>query len=169
MDDRTLLRALMGATLLLLAVNLLMVREFRGVQQAYQARVAEGVPARASVGYGPALGKWGENGIEASEPYSGEATINLLNKYAALPQKVALDIGESEGFRKATREQYLRDLNLKNEGVISGYRGDLQNTRRFLAEADWPKAVELIRKGLSPAAAIAALGYSASAMAQDNQ
>jgi hypothetical protein len=39
--------------------------------------------------------------------------------------------------------------------------------RQFFSEANWPKAVELIRKGLSPAAAIAALGYSASAMAEE--
>ena len=71
-----------------------------------------------------------------------------------------------KGIRAQLREKYLRDLNRRNE-MGSDYRGDIQNTRRFLAEANWPKAVELIRKGLSPAAAIAALGYSASAMAEE--
>ena len=42
-------------------------------------------------------------------------------------------------------------------------------SRRFFSEADWPKAVEMIRKGMSPAAALAALGYSASSMAGEQR
>jgi hypothetical protein len=118
--------------------------------------------------YGPALGRWGDEGIEATEPYSGQATTAFLEKMARLPQKMSLDWGESEGVRSALREKYMRDLNIRNEGGASAdYRGDVQNMRRFLAEADWPKAVEMIRKGISPATAIAALGYSASAMAEE--
>jgi hypothetical protein len=94
--------------------------------------------------------------------------MGLLQEFANNPQELAMNIGESEAVRNALRDKYLRDLRLHNE-MGSSYRGDIQETRRFLSEADWPMAVELIRKGLSPAAAIAALGYSASAMAQDTE
>lgn len=118
--------------------------------------------------YTPGIGKWGEEGIEPTTPYSGEATMGLLQEFSNNPQELALNLGESEAVRNALRGKYLRDLRLHNE-TGSPYRGDIQETRRFLSEADWPKAVDLIRKGLSPAAAIAALGYSASAMAQDTE
>jgi hypothetical protein len=52
---------------------------------------------------------------------------------------------------------------------MGGTRRDIQETRRFFSEADWPKAVEMIRKGMTPAAALAALGYSASSMAGDKR
>ena len=117
--------------------------------------------------YGPALGRFDENyNIVPTAPYSGEATSGSLEKFVRLPQDVATQLGESEDVRSALRDQYMRDLNLRNdEGV--GYRGDIQNTRRFFAEADWPKAVEMMRKGVPFAAAVAALGYSASAMAAE--
>lgn len=117
--------------------------------------------------YGPALGRFDENyNIVPTAPYSGEATSASLEKFVRLPQDVAMQLGESEDVRSSLRQQYLRDLALKNdEGV--GYRGDIQNTRRFFAEADWPKAVEMMRKGVPFATAVAALGYSASAMAEE--
>ena len=118
--------------------------------------------------YVPGIGKWGDEGIEPTTPYSGEATMGLLEEFAKNPQELALNVGESEGVRAQLREKYLRDLNRRNE-LGSDYRGDIQNTRRFFSEADWPKAVELIRKGLSPAAAIAALGYSSTAMAEEKE
>ena len=127
---------------------------------------AEPQLAVPTAGYGPALGRWGDEGIEPTEPYTGQATSAWLEKVARLPKKVALDLGESEGIRARLREKYMRDLAMKNDENVA-YRGDVQNMRRFFAEADWPKAVELIRKGLSPAAAIAALGYSASSMAAE--
>jgi len=79
-----------------------------------------------------------------------------------------MDIGESEAVRAALRDKYSRDLGRKNE-LGSEYRGDIQNTRRFLSETDWPKAVALIRGGMAPAAALAALGYSSSALAEDGE
>lgn len=118
--------------------------------------------------YVPGIGKWGEDGIVPTEPYSGEATMGLLQEFAGNPQELALSVGESEGVRNQLREKYLRDLNRRNE-LGDAYRGDIQNTRRFLSESDWPRAVELIRKGVSPAAAIAALGYSTSALAADER
>lgn len=116
--------------------------------------------------YVPGIGKWGDEGIVPTEPYSGEATIGLLEEFANNPQDLALSVGESEAVRAQLREKYLRDLNRRNE-LGSAYRGDIQNTRRFFSEADWPKAVELIRKGISPATALAALGYSTSALAEE--
>ena len=92
--------------------------------------------------------------------------MGLLEEFARNPQELSLNLGESEGVRAQLREKYMRDLNRKNE-FGADYRGDIQNTRRFFSEADWPKAVELIRKGLSPAAALAALGYSASSLAAE--
>ena len=94
--------------------------------------------------------------------------MGLLEEFANNPQELALNLGESEAVREALRQKYLRDLELRNAGE-EGYRGDIQNTRRFFSEADWPKAVEMIRKGLSPAAALAALGYSTSALAEERE
>ena len=68
---------------------------------------------------------------------------------------------ESEGVRNAIKEKMARDAALPEA------RGDIQETRRFFSKADWPKAVDLIRKGMTPAAALAALGYSASSMAEE--
>jgi len=145
--------------------------DLRGLNAKYLEGLLPGSTATKAGGtgvYEPGIGKWGEEGIEPTAPYSGEATMGLLQKFAENPPELAANISESEGVREALRAKYLRDLKRKND-LGSAYRGDIQETRRFLSEADWAKAVELIRKGLSPAAAIAALGYSASAMAQDDQ
>jgi hypothetical protein len=63
--------------------------------------------------------------------------------------------------RAAIRAKALRD------SKMGGTRKDIQETRRFFSEADWPKAVEMMRKGITPAAALAALGYNINAMAAD--
>lgn len=142
-------------------------KSLRGLDEAYLSSLLPGstpVKAGGTGVYTPGIGKWGEEGIVPTEPYSGEATIGLLEEFAQNPQELAMKVGESESVREALRQKYLRDLEMKNEGA-AGYRGDIQNTRRFLAEADWPKVVELIRNGVSPVAALAALGYSASALA----
>jgi hypothetical protein len=127
---------------------------------------SKATPAGGTALYTPAIGKWGDEGIEPTAPYSGEATRGLLEEFAQNPQSVAMDISESEGIRNALREKYMRDLNRKND-MGASYRGDIQNTRRFFAEADWPKAVEMIRNGVPFAAALAALGYSSTAMAEE--
>jgi len=72
-------------------------------------------------------------------------------------------LGESEDVRKALKGKIKRDAALPNA------RADIQETRRFFSEADWPKAVALIRQGYTPAAALAALGYSASSMAEERR
>jgi len=51
--------------------------------------------------------------------------------------------------------------------VIVG--GNCQESRRFFSEADWPKAVELFRRGMTLAAALATLGYNINAMAADER
>jgi hypothetical protein len=113
----------------------------------------------STMGYVPGVGKRGQFGPEGTAPYSGEATIDKLRMFADLPPEVALSLGESEAVRSQIRAKALRDAKL------GGTRGDIQESRRFFSEADWPRAVEMIRQGMSPAAALAALGYSASSMA----
>ena len=115
--------------------------------------------AITSTGYVPGVGKRSPEGPLSTAPYSGEATSDLLKAYAELPQSVALNVSESEAFRNQVRAKALRD------SKMGGTRGDIQETRRFFSEADWPRAVEMIRRGMTPAAALAALGYSASSMA----
>jgi len=112
-----------------------------------------------SSGYGPGVGKYTPEGFTASEPFSGQATKGLLKEASYLPQSAVQNLSESEFVRQAIKEKMRRDAALPNA------REDIQNTRKFFAEADWSKAVELIRKGMSPTAALAALGYSASSMA----
>lgn len=124
------------------------------------------VKAGGTTVYVPGVGKYAGDDIVPSAPYSGEATMGLLEEFARNPPELAMNLGESEAVRNALREKYMRDLRRHNE-LGASYRGDIQNTRRFFSEADWPKAVELIRKGLSPAAALAALGYSASSLAAE--
>ena len=112
-----------------------------------------------SSGFGPGVGKYTPEGFTASEPFSGQATKGLLKEASYLPQSAVQNLSESEFVRQAIKEKMRRDAALPNA------REDIQNTRKFFAEADWSKAVELIRKGMSPTAALAALGYSASSMA----
>jgi hypothetical protein len=113
----------------------------------------------STTGYVPGVGKRSADGPLRTEPFSGEATSDLLTAFSELHPTVAQNLSESEAVRSAIRQKALRDSKL------GGARRDIQETRRFFSEADWPKAVEMIRKGMSPAAALAALGYSASSMA----
>jgi hypothetical protein len=124
---------------------------------------AERQSAIASTGYVPGVGKRSEYGLLSTEPYSGQATGDLLSAFSGLDQSVAQNLSESEAVRSAIRAKALRD------SKMGGARGDIQETRRFFSEADWPKAVELIRGGMTPAAALAALGYSASSMAGEQR
>jgi hypothetical protein len=112
-----------------------------------------------SSGFGPGVGKYTPEGFTASEPFSGQATKGLLKEASYLPQSAIQNLSESEFVRQAIKEKMRRDA------ALPGARADIQNTRQFFAEADWAKAVELIRRGMSPTAALAALGYSASSMA----
>mgnify|MGYP003334610549 CR=1 FL=1 len=53
---------------------------------------------------------------------------------AELHPDVAQNISESEAVRQAIRDKALRD------SLMGGTRGDIQESRRFFSEADWPKA-----------------------------
>ena len=115
--------------------------------------------AITSTGYVPGVGKRSAEGPLSTAPYSGEATSDMLRAFSEMHPTVAQNLSESEAVRAAIREKALRDAKM------GGTRGDIQETRRFFSEADWPRAVEMIRNGMTPAAALAALGYSASSMA----
>ena len=119
--------------------------------------------AITSTGYVPGVGKRSPEGPLSTAPYSGEATSDMLQAFAELHPAVAMNLSESEAVRAAIRAKALRDSKL------GGARGDIQETRRFFSEADWPKAVAMMRKGMSPAAALAALGYNINAMAADER
>jgi len=116
-----------------------------------------------TTGYVPGVGKRGQFGPESTAPFSGEATSDVLRAFADLEPNVSLNISESEAVRQAIRDKALRD------SLMGGTRRDIQESRRFFSEADWPRAVEMIRQGMAPAAALAALGYSASAMAEEGR
>lgn len=92
---------------------------------------------------------------------SGGYTARALRHMTEMSPHAVQNLGESEGVRAAIRAKMLRD-----EGHPLT-RADLQKTRQFFSEADWPKAVELMRQGMKPAAALAALGYSLSGMAAE--
>jgi hypothetical protein len=115
----------------------------------------------STMGYQPGIGKRSPEGPLSTAPFSGEATADLLRHASELPQSVSLNISESEWVRNQIREKALRD------SKMGGARKDIQESRRFFSEADWPRAVEMIRKGITPAAALAALGYNINAMAAD--
>jgi len=113
--------------------------------------------------YTPGIGKFGEKEIEPTAPYSGEATSAVLQEFAGLPHSVAQNISESEGVRNAIQAK------IKRDEAMQGARTDIQNTRQFFAKEDWPKVVELVRKGATPAAALAALGYSINSFAGERR
>lgn len=116
-----------------------------------------------TMGYVPGVGKRSPEGPLSTKPFSGEATSDMLRAFADLPPAVALNLGESEAVRAAIQAKALRDAQM------GGAREDIQETRKFFSKADWPKAVAMMRKGMTPAAALAALGYNINAMAADKQ
>jgi len=100
----------------------------------------------------------------AAEGGQGIGMTRLLNEAAHdTPPEAVRGIGESEEIRRLIRAKMERD-----EG-LPGARPDIAEGRRFLADADWNKAVEMIRKGMKPAAAVSALGYSLQSMAAEDE
>jgi hypothetical protein len=100
----------------------------------------------------------------------GQKTTSILQGFADLPegvsQTVSRNLSESPDVRKKIASKIERDANPQFGG---GARDDIQLMRKFFSEADWAKAVELMRKGVAPAAAVAALGYSLNSMAAEDQ
>jgi hypothetical protein len=119
--------------------------------------------SRSTMVYQPGIGKRSSEGPLTTAPFSGEATEDLLRHASELPQSVSENLSESESVRNQIREKALRD------SKTGSARADIQESRRFFSEADWPKAVAMIRKGMTPAAALAALGYNINAMAADER
>lgn len=104
-----------------------------------------------------------EGDMVPTTPGSGEATVQALRRYEGTPRLAERQANNPE-IDAAIKARIARD-------ELSGapIREDLQRTREFLSEADWSKAVKLMKKGMSPAAAIASLGYSLSGMAAEEQ
>lgn len=100
----------------------------------------------------------------------GAKTTSILKSFADLPegvsQTVSRNLSESPDVRDVIARKMQRDASPIMGG---GAREDIQLMRKFFSETDWAKAVQLIRKGATPAAAAAALGYSLSAMAEEDQ
>lgn len=112
--------------------------------------------------YEPAVGKFdADYNVIPIEPFSGEATMSMLSDFAKLDPSVSRNLADSADVRDVLRQKYLLD-----EGV-PGTRGDIQNTRQFFSDPRFADVVELIRQGMTPAAALAALGYSAGTLAAE--
>jgi hypothetical protein len=126
------------------------------LQSAYPSEMEQSLN---SSGYGPGVGMYTPEGFTATEPFSGRATMGVLKEASFLPQSTVQNLSESEYVRQAIKEKIRRDAALPDA------RADIQETRKFFSEADWAKAVQLIREGMLPAAALSALGYSAQSMA----
>lgn len=108
-------------------------------------------------------GAYVEGVSPAAEAGQGKATAAALERFAGAPEALARNVSESDEVRRLIREKMARDERM------GGARPDIQQTRKFLSEADWSKAVDMIRKGAKPAAAVAALGYSLQGMAAEDR
>jgi hypothetical protein len=122
------------------------------------------LPSVNSSVYVPGVAKWGPNGLEPTAPFSGETTADILTDAAGLPPGVINNISESEEIRK----KILSKIEL-DQTVPGAQREDVQNMRRFFAKADWAKAADMVRQGATPAAALAAMGYSLNSMAGETE
>ena len=93
---------------------------------------------------------------------TGEYTSEVLEGFARSTDHFTRNIAESERVRSVITDKMLRDAGSKLT------REDLQKTRKFFAEADWARLVDLIRHGAKPAAAAAFLGYSLQGLAEED-
>lgn len=101
------------------------------------------------------------------ERYAGKgvSTARVLRDLAAAPPKVARDLSASREVRDRT--QALRRVDQEAAAGGAKVREDLQKTREFFSDQDYEKVVALIRKGMKPAAAMAAAGFSLQGMAAE--
>jgi hypothetical protein len=112
--------------------------------------------------YAPAVGKFdADYNVIPTEPFSGEATMSMLSDFAELDPSVSRNLANSADVRDVLQRKYQLDAGMP------GTRGDIQNTRQFFSDPRFADVVELIRQGLPPAAALAALGYSAGTLAAE--
>lgn len=123
-------------------------------------------PLAAALPEGASLQKAGIESVYAPLEYGqGKATEAVLRGFADLPegvsQSVTKNLSESEDIRNIIKQKMERDAQ------FGSAREDVAKMRQFFSEADWAKAVELMKKGMAPAAAVAALGYSLPSMAKE--
>ena len=123
-------------------------------------------PLTAALPEGASLQKAGIESVYAPLQYGeGKATEAVLRGFADLPegvsQAVSKNLSESEDIRNIIKQKRERDAQFPSA------RKDVDEMRKFFSEADWSKAVELMKKGMAPAAAVAALGYSLPSMAEE--
>jgi hypothetical protein len=97
----------------------------------------------------------------ASEAGQGIATARALQRFADAPPELARNLSESPEVRGLIGQKTERDE------ALGSARPDIQRTRDFFSKADWSRAVELMRQGVKPAAALGALGYSLQGMAAE--
>jgi hypothetical protein len=97
----------------------------------------------------------------ASEAGQGIATARALQRFADAPPELGRNVSESPEVRNLIDQKIARDA------ALGGARPDIQATREFFKRADWNRAVELMRQGMKPAAALGALGYSLQGMAAE--
>lgn len=123
------------------------------------------VPVRNDMGfYEPAMGRFDDNfNIVPSPTFSGEATMDMLEALSRAPQSVSDTLSATPDFADVLKQKYLRDAGAPTT------REDIQNTRMLMADPKFAEAVKLIRQGISPAAALAAIGYSTSALASSTR
>ena len=99
----------------------------------------------------------------ADQAGKGIATGRVLGQLGRrTPEAAALNLSENEAVRRIIRQKIERDAGNPNT------RQDIQRMREFFASEDWSRVVALIRKGIKPAAAMAALGYSMQGMAESD-
>lgn len=125
----------------------------------------QAVPVRNDMGfYEPAMGRFDDNfDIVPSPAFSGEATMDMLEALSRVPQSVSDTLSATPDFADVLKQKYLRDAGAPTT------REDIQNTRMLMADPKFAEAVKLIRQGISPAAALAAIGYSTSALASSTR
>ena len=101
--------------------------------------------------YVPGLAKGFDDdfGIVASEPFSGEATMGALERLAGARDQTTANLAGDRRLRSIIGDMIARD------DKVPGARQDLQNTRRLFQDPRWNEAVQLIRLGAPPAAALA--------------
>ena len=125
-------------------------------------------PLAGALPEGATLTKAGQESVYTPLEYGqGKATEAVLRGFADLPegvsQRVTGNLSENEGIRNIIKKKMERDA------AYSSARQDVAEMRKFFSEADWARAVEMMRKGVAPAAAVAALGYSLPSMAEERQ
>ena len=125
-------------------------------------------PLAGALPEGATLNKAGQESVYTPLEYGqGKATEAVLRGFADLPegvsQRVTGNLSENEGIRNIIKQKMARD------SAYPTARKDVEEMRKFFSEADWARAVQMMRKGVAPAAAVAALGYSLPSMAEEKQ